>query len=95
MGFEALEPVEHLRVLKMTDATGAMIELVEGHWHPHVAVNWYETEDGNYVETVEEKAFVKCPWGFWDLDGNWFYNPNILMSENEQRKQNIINGYKC
>ena len=53
LGFQALEPVEHLRVLKMTDATGAMIELVEGHWHPHIAVNWYETEDGNYVETVQ------------------------------------------
>ena len=54
LGFQALESVEHLRVLKMTDATGAMIELVEGHWHPHIAVNWYETEDGNYVETVRE-----------------------------------------
>ena len=54
LGFQALEPVEHLRVLKMTDATGAMIELVEGHWHPHVAVNWYETEDGNYIEIVKE-----------------------------------------
>ena len=54
LGFQALEPVEHLRVLKMTDGNGAMIELVEGHWHPHLAVNWYETEDGNYIEIVKE-----------------------------------------
>jgi len=53
LGFKVLEPVEHLRVQKMTDGNGAMIELVEGNWHPHIAVNWYETEDGNYVEVVK------------------------------------------
>jgi len=55
-GFEPLE-VECLRVCKMTDKNGAMIELVEGNWHPHLAVNWYEDDNGNYLETVEE---VKC-----------------------------------
>ena len=54
LGFTPLEPIEILRVQKMTDSNGAMIELVEGNWHPHVAVNWYETEDGNYIETVKE-----------------------------------------
>jgi hypothetical protein len=38
----------------MTDSNGAMIELVEGNWHEHLAINWYETEDGNYIETVKE-----------------------------------------
>lgn len=55
LGFKPMEPIEILRVQKMTDSKGAMIELVEGNWHEHIAVNWYETEDGNYVETVEEK----------------------------------------
>ena len=54
MGFEPLEPIEMLRIQKMTDCNGAMIELVEGNWHEHIAVNWYETEDGNYIETVKE-----------------------------------------
>ena len=53
-GFEPLE-VENLRVCKMTDKNGATIELVQGNWHPHIAVNWYEDESGNYIETVEEK----------------------------------------
>ena len=43
-GFEPLE-VEVIRVCKMTDKNGATIELVEGNWHPHIAVNWYD--DGN------------------------------------------------
>ena len=54
LGFQVLEPMEHLKVLKMTDGHGNKIELVEGHWHPHIAVNWYETEDGNYIEIVKE-----------------------------------------
>lgn len=54
IGFEPLE-VETLRVCKMTDKNGATIELVEGKWHPHVAVNWYEDDNGNYIETVEER----------------------------------------
>lgn len=32
-----------------------MIELVQGNWHPHIAVNWFEDLDGNYVEVVNEK----------------------------------------
>ncbi len=55
-GFKKVE-VEMLTVVKMADKNGAMIELVQGNWHPHIAVNWYEDPDGNYIETVEE---VKC-----------------------------------
>lgn len=53
MGFRPLE-VETIRVLKMTDAKGQMIELVEGAWHPHIAVNWFDDGDGNYIELVRE-----------------------------------------
>jgi len=53
IGWTALEPVEHLRVQKMVDREGNVIELVEGNWHPHIAVNWYADEDGNYIEVVE------------------------------------------
>ena len=56
-GFHPVEPIETLRVLNMADANGAMIELVEGNWHPHIAVNWYDDGDGNYIETVKE---TKC-----------------------------------
>lgn len=52
LGFEPIAPIEHLRVLKMADKQGQVIELVQGNWHPHVAVNWYADEDGNYVEVV-------------------------------------------
>jgi hypothetical protein len=41
-------------VLKMTDLKGNVIELVQGNWHPHIAVNWYEDRDGNYVEVVSD-----------------------------------------
>ena len=53
LGFKPLE-IETLRVCKMTDKNGAMVELVQGDWHPHIAVNWYEDPDGNYIETVEK-----------------------------------------
>ena len=55
LGFTPLEPIETLRVMKMTDSTGATIELVEGRWHPHLAINWYADDDGNYIEVVHEK----------------------------------------
>ena len=52
-GFKKVE-IEHLTVVKMADKNGAMIELVQGNWHPHICVNWYEDDNGNYIETVEE-----------------------------------------
>jgi hypothetical protein len=54
LGFEPIEPIETLRVQKMSDSSGRVIELVEGNWNPHIAVNWYADEDGNYVETVKQ-----------------------------------------
>jgi hypothetical protein len=57
LGFQPLEPIETLRVQKMTDSNGAMIELVEGNWHPHIAVNWYEDQDGNYIEAVTDTGY--------------------------------------
>ena len=54
VGFQPLEPIETLRVQKMTDSKGQMIELVEGNWHPHIAVNWFKDDDGNYIEIVKE-----------------------------------------
>jgi len=40
-----------------------------------------------------EKIF--CPWGSWELNGTWHHNPNLKMSEAEQRLQNIEHGYIC
>ncbi len=45
---------EKLEVLKMEDLRGNQIELVQGNWKPHIAVNWYETPDKNLVEVVHE-----------------------------------------
>lgn len=39
----------------MEDERGNMIELVQGNWSPHIAVNWYKDPDGNLVEVVHEK----------------------------------------
>jgi len=46
---------EKLEVLKMTDLKGNVIELVQGNWPPHLAVNFYDDADGNRIEVVEEK----------------------------------------
>lgn len=53
LGFRPISEIETLRVLKMADKNGAVIELVQGNWHPHLAVNWYEDPDGNYIEFVK------------------------------------------
>ena len=37
-------------VAKMKDANGSIIELIEGEFHEHVCVNFYETEPGQYLE---------------------------------------------
>ena len=44
-------PISHekLEVLKMEDERGNVIELVQGKWKPHIAVNWYADPDGNLV----------------------------------------------
>jgi hypothetical protein len=39
----------------MRDSRGNVIELIEGNYHPHIAVNWLEDEDGNWIELVEVK----------------------------------------
>jgi catechol 2,3-dioxygenase-like lactoylglutathione lyase family enzyme len=39
----------------MRDDEGNVIELIEGNYHPHIAVNWLEDEDGNWIELVEVK----------------------------------------
>lgn len=39
----------------MTDLKGNVIELVQGNWPPHLAVNFYDDADGNRIEVVEEK----------------------------------------
>lgn len=59
MGFTPIEPVETLRVQKMRDKQGNVIELVQGNWHPHIAVNWYEDSDGNYIECVKYPEEVR------------------------------------
>lgn len=58
MGFRQIAQIEALRVLKMADSEGRVIELVQGNWHPHIAVNWLEDADGNYIEIVKE---IKYP----------------------------------
>jgi hypothetical protein len=37
----------------MRDRNGSTIELIEGNYHPHIAVNWVSDEDGNWIELVE------------------------------------------
>lgn len=39
----------------MKDRKGRVMELLQGNWHPHVAVEWWEDESGNYIEFVGRK----------------------------------------
>ena len=32
-------------------------------------------------------------WGVFDIDGNWRPNPFLVMSTDEQRRQNVAAGY--
>lgn len=54
LGFKESAPREILMVQKMTDPEGNTIELVQGNWHPHIAVNWYEDGQGNRIECVRD-----------------------------------------
>ena len=39
---------------------------------------------------------LKIPWGYWLLEtGEWFPNKILKMSVEEQRRQNIKNGFCC
>jgi len=35
----------------------------------------------------------RIPWGSWDLEGNWYPNKDLKMTEHEQRLRNINNFY--
>ena len=55
LGWKIQGPVQSFRVQKMRDRNGGMIELIEGEYHNHIAVNWVADEDGNWIELVEVK----------------------------------------
>ena len=46
---------ESLKVVKLRDQKGQTVELVQGRWHPHLAVDWYDDGEGNYLEIVRRK----------------------------------------
>ena len=56
LGFHQKGPIETLMVQKMVDPFGNVIELIQGEYHPHIAVNWVADKDGNWIEIVEEKG---------------------------------------
>lgn len=44
----------------------------------------------------ESEATIKCPWGIWHVDnGLWEPNEKLIMSRDEQHKQNVVNGFSC
>ena len=54
LGFRVSEPVEIVKVQKMKDRNGGTIELIEGNYNPHIAVNWFEDSAKNLIEVVTE-----------------------------------------
>jgi len=46
---------ETIKVVKLQDQKGNIIELLSGKWKSHIAVNLYEDDAGNLIEVVEEK----------------------------------------
>ena len=55
MGFRPIGKIERLKVQKMQDSEGKILELVQGSWSDHIAVNWYRDNNGNLLEVVECK----------------------------------------
>ena len=54
LGFKVIER-ETIKVVKLQDQKGNIIELLSGKWKSHIAVNLYEDDAGNLIEVVEEK----------------------------------------
>ena len=46
---------ETIKVVKLQDRKGNIIELLSGKWKSHLAINLYEDDAGNLIEAVEEK----------------------------------------
>jgi len=36
---------------------------------------------------------VKVPYGMWDVNGQWMHNKNLGITEDEQRRRNVENGF--
>lgn len=53
-GFRPKGAIETLLVAKMVDQDDNVLELVQGNWSPHIAVNWWRDGSENLIETVEE-----------------------------------------
>jgi hypothetical protein len=41
---------------------------------------------------IKTRLIQPC-WGLFDIDGNWHPNPFLVMSAEEQRRQNVAAGY--
>lgn len=53
----------------------------------------HEEVNGHNVTFLN--GVIRIPLGMWDLDGKWFPNTLLKMSEEAQREHNLRNGYLC
>jgi len=43
---------ETIKVVKLQDSKGNMVELLSGKWKSHLAIDLYEDDAGNLVEVI-------------------------------------------
>lgn len=51
LGFKIIER-DTIKVVKLADNKGNVIELLRGKWKSHIAINLYEDDAGNLVEVI-------------------------------------------
>lgn len=49
--------------------------------------------EGKKIKSEEEACVIRCLWGIFDVNGNWYPNYALSLSPEEQYKQNVENGY--
>ena len=55
LGWKVIER-ETIKVVKLQDQKGNIIELLSGKWKSHIAINLYEDDAGNLVEVVKDDS---------------------------------------
>ena len=53
LGFKIIEK-DTIKIVKLADSKGNVVELLKGKWKSHIAIDLYEDDAGNLVEVVKD-----------------------------------------
>lgn len=66
---------------------------VNEQYHCSCGLQWDIDEADPHGHTGMTMNFEDVPLGAWDLNGNWYHNPLLMMTKDEQYAHNVKGGH--